>query len=75
MHKKMGAQKHATVRIRTCNNNIHHPTHGRLSAKESRDVDNVILEMRGRITRESITLKTAFKVNRAVFFCDFVHYK
>lgn len=34
----------------------------RLSTKEARDVENVILEMRGRITRERITLKPSFKV-------------
>jgi len=34
----------------------------RLSAKEARDVENVIQDMRGRITRERITLKPSFKV-------------
>eukprot|EP00752_Nemacystus_decipiens_P004962 g4515.t1 len=33
----------------------------RLSAKEARDVENVILDMRGRIKRERITLKPSFK--------------
>lgn len=34
----------------------------RLSVKEMKDVENVISDMRGRITRERITLKPAFKV-------------
>ncbi|CAM9296741.1 unnamed protein product, partial [Ectocarpus sp. 12 AP-2014] len=33
----------------------------RLSAKEVKDVENVILDIRGRISRERITLKPAFK--------------
>ncbi|CAM9155153.1 unnamed protein product [Ectocarpus sp. 4 AP-2014] len=33
----------------------------RLSAKEAKDVENVILDIRGRISRERITLKPAFK--------------
>ncbi|CAM9953786.1 unnamed protein product [Pylaiella littoralis] len=33
----------------------------RLSAKEAKDVDNVIQDMRGRITRERITLKPLLK--------------
>ncbi|CBJ31039.1 conserved unknown protein [Ectocarpus siliculosus] len=33
----------------------------RLSAKEAKDVENVILDIRGRISRERITLKPSFK--------------
>ncbi|CAM9185097.1 unnamed protein product [Ectocarpus sp. 12 AP-2014] len=33
----------------------------RLSAKEAKDVENAILDIRGRISRERITLKPAFK--------------
>ncbi|CAM9943648.1 unnamed protein product [Scytosiphon promiscuus] len=33
----------------------------RLSAAEAKDVENVILDMRGRITRERITLRPSFK--------------
>lgn len=38
----------------------------RLSAQEAKDVENVILDMRGRITRERITLRPSFKVGTAM---------
>lgn len=34
----------------------------RLSIQEGKDIDDVISDMRGKITRERITLKPAFKV-------------